>query len=186
MRFRIAALVLLLPLASVLAACDDPFGGQELLLATDTLTLAAPSVDSVRLGSAIDLLRGNAVVFPERISDAFPQSNWDLALRVADGQLLLRPLPTDERRVGARITRARSVSFAESDRAPESTDEYEPETVRLELGRVYFVRSRTYGQVGVRCVNYAKIEPLELNAAAGTARLAVASNGTCNDRRLAD
>lgn len=186
MRFRIAALALLLPLASGLVACDDPFGGQEAVLVSDTVTLAAPSVDSMNLGSALNLLPGGLVVFPERIGDAFPQPTWDLALRVTNGQLVLRPSPTDERRIGARITRARDVDFEDSQRAPESRDEYEVEPVALEVGRVYFVRSRTYGQVGVRCVNFGKIQPLELNAAAGTARLAVVFNGICNDRRLTD
>lgn len=185
-RFRIAALALLFPLATTLAACDDPFGGREPILTADTVTLAAPSADSLRLGSGLNLLGLPLVVFPERIGDAFPQPNWDLALRATDGQLLLRPSPTDERRSGARITRARAVDFDDSRTAPESRDEYETEPVVLETGRVYFVRSRTYGQVGVRCVNYAKIQPLELSPAAGTARLAIVLNSSCNDRRLTD
>jgi hypothetical protein len=183
-RFRIAALALLFPLASALAACDDPFGGREPLLASDTLTLAAPSVDSLRLGSAIDLLRANTVVFPERIGDAFPLPNWDVALRASNGQLLLRPARTDAGRTGARITTARMVDFAQARSAPESREEYGEDAVVLEEGRVYFVRSRAYAQLGVRCVNFAKIQPVALNAAAGTARLAIVSSGTCNDRRL--
>lgn len=186
MRFRIAVIALLFPVASTLAACDDPLGGREPILTADTVTLAAPSADSVRLGSGLNLLGRPLVVFPERIGDAFPQPTWDLALRAVDGQLLLRPSPTDELRIGARITRARAVDFDGSRTAPESRDEYETEPVVLETGRVYFVRSRTYGQVGVRCVNYAKIQPLELSPAAGTARLAIVFNSSCNDRRLTD
>lgn len=186
MRFRTAALALLLPLAATLAACDDPFGGREPIIASDTVTLAAPTSDSLTLGSALNLIGPGLVVFPERIGDAFPQPNWDLALRAVDGQLLLRPSPTDTRRIGSRITRARDVDFEDSGRAPERREEYEVAPVALEVGRVYFVRSRTYGQVGVRCVNYAKIQPLAVNPAAGTARLAVVSNGVCNDRRLTD
>lgn len=186
MRFRNAALALLLPLASGLAACDDPFGGREAFLVSDTVTLAAPSTDSLNMGSALNLLGAGLVVFPERIGDAFPQPSWDVALRVVDGQLLLRPSPTDARRIGARITRARDVDFAGSRRAPESREEYAVDPVALEVGRVYFVRSRAYGQAGIRCVNFAKVQPLELSAAAGTARFAVVANGICNDRRLTD
>lgn len=186
MRFRIAALALLLPLAATLAACDDPFGGREPILVSDTVTLAAPTTDSLRLGSALNLLGAPLVVFPERIGDAFPQPNWDVALRALNGQLLLRPSPTDTRRVGAQITQALDVNFEGSRRAPESRDEYRVDAVALEVGRVYFVRSRTYGQAGIRCVNYAKIQPLAVSPTAGTARLAVVSNGICNDRRLTD
>lgn len=186
MRFRIAALALLLPLAPALAACDDPFGGREPVLFVDTLTLAVPDADSLMVGSAIDLLRANLVVFPERVGDAFPEPSWDVALRRSGGQLLLRPMPTLEGRLGSRITTARTVDFEGAETAPENRDDYGEVPVTLEQGRVYFVRTRTFAQFGVRCVSYAKIQPLELRPTAGTARLAVVSNSECNDRRLTD
>lgn len=186
MRFRIAALALLLPLAPALAACEDPFGGREPILFSDTLTLTAPGAAAAQTGSAINLQSGNQVIFPERIGDVFPDPSWDVALRLSGGQLTLLPLPSTEFRVGARITQARTLDFARADEAPENRSEYGEAPVVLEEGRVYFVRSRAFVQFGLRCVAYAKIQPLELRPAAGTARLAVVSNSACNDRRLTD
>lgn len=186
MRSRIAALALLLPLAAALAACDDPFGGREPVLFADTLTLATPNVDSMRLGSALSLLTGNQVIFPERIGDAFPQPQWDLSLRQAGGALVFRPLPTEQGRPGARITTGRTGSFADARTAPGDREDYEETDVPLQEGRLYFARSRSYSQFGVNCVNYSKIQPLAVRPAAGTVRLAIVTNTSCNDRRLTD
>lgn len=186
MRPGIAALaltLLALPAALALGGCDDPFGVEPSIY-TDTLRLAAPTAGIDSLPSAIDLAGAvpNVGRWPDRITDA---NQWDFALRVQSGRVLLRPYPRTQFIFGAGIGFPGEQNFEELGRAPTSRREYADTAVALELGRTYTARSRQY-VVGFNqlCVRYAKFKPVALNAAAGTASIAVWTNAYCDDPRL--
>jgi hypothetical protein len=177
----VTASALAFALAAPLAACnDDPYGLNQVIIAADTVKLAAPTADSLTVGSALDVTSTNATRFPERSSDALA---WDVALRVSGGQLYLRPYPGSVSQIGAGIVGPTSDVFADVKTAP-SRNQYGDTTVVVQEGKTYLVRSRQFGESGIVCVRYSKITPVEVKPAAGTVRLAVATNVGCNDRRL--
>jgi hypothetical protein len=177
----VIASVLSFALAVSLGACqDDPYGLNQVLIAQDTVKLAAPTADSLSVGSALDVTTANAVRFPERSSDA---QAWDVALRQSGGQLYLRPYPGSPTQIGAGIVGPTSDVFESVKTAP-SRNQYGDSAVVVQEGKTYLLRSRQFAETGVVCVRYAKITPVLVNAAAGTARIAVATSAQCNDRRL--
>ncbi|HEX7242389.1 MAG TPA: hypothetical protein VF263_19025 [Longimicrobiaceae bacterium] len=185
----LAALALLAPALS-LAACDDATGVGGATIVTDTLTIGAPPVAGLTVPTALDVVVVQGIVlgggrFPENPGDA---EAWDVALRLSGGQFTLAPrgaVGVDGRRAG--ITDPLTVGFDALEEAPASARYKTTEAVPLRAGGVYVVRSRSYGVGGGSCFHYAKLQPLELDPAAGTARLVVASSGAfCGDTRLVD
>ncbi|MDP9348736.1 MAG: hypothetical protein M3P24_06300 [Gemmatimonadota bacterium] len=187
---------LALGLSLVLGACDDPtggIGGAEIV--EDSVLIAvpdAPSPANAALPSALDVTPVGLVEivggrFPERQDHA---EAWDLTLRVRNGELvLLAPAAiglTSEPLRRAGITEAiAGRTFETLTRAPESSQYVTNRPVALKRGAVYGVRSRvTGGGFGGSCSFFAKLQPLELNVAAGTARLRVATSALCSDPRL--
>src|SRR5690349_12960734 len=100
-RGLLASLLLASPLLAALGGCDDPFGSGDAVLATDTVTLTAPSAQSAAAPSALDVTAGNLVRFPEHLADA---RSWDVALRLEGGVFRLLPSPTAAGRRGAGVT----------------------------------------------------------------------------------
>ena len=179
------ALVAAALLAAGTAACDDPLGLGDAAIAVDTLTLAAPGGPSAdELPSAVDLALGNSPRRPERVSDA---GAWDLALRqTAAGFTLLPAQPTGTSLRGAGVLRS-DRAFAQIRTAPTSRSEYQETAIALQQGAAYIARSREYfGQFRTVCVQFAKIQVLELNAAAGTAKLEIHTAINCSDDRLTE
>ena len=70
--------------------------------------------------------------------------------------------------------------------APSESAFVDDSMITIRPGFVYVVRSRTTGASFSGCQNYAKVQPLEVNAEAGTVRLRVVGNERCNDRRLVE
>jgi hypothetical protein len=168
------------------SACDDPTGFQvDPLLTTDTIEIAAPN-ETVTLPSALDVSSGSGVIgggrYPEQQSDA---GQWDLALRRVDGELVFVPagaLGFNER---AGITEPiAGTTFEDLREAPPSSAFIDDAPVVVELGAVYAVRSRAlpcgFGADG----QYAKIQPLEVDAASGRILVQVTTNERCGDLRL--
>lgn len=185
---------LALGLSLLLGACDDPTGFGKAEIVEDTILLAVPDANpaNAALPTALDItpvgLTGiNGGRFPERQTDA---ESWDVALRLRNGQLVLAP-PTAVGLTSPQLRRA-GITEAVTDRtfetlteAPQSSRYVTDQPVVLRQGAVYVVRSRvTGGGFGGQCIYYAKLQPLELNVAAGTARLRVAANTLCSDTRL--
>ncbi|HET6764848.1 MAG TPA: hypothetical protein VFH27_14285 [Longimicrobiaceae bacterium] len=182
MRFAIAASVALFG-ALALGACNDSTGVQDGVVSRDTVMLAAPTVDSVALPSALDLTLSGAGRFPERSSDA---GQWDVALRLVAGQLYLRPASGTGTRLGAGILGPTSDQFEQLKTVP-SRSNYPDSTVLLQVGKTYQVHSRQGVDIyGGSCYYYGKLTPVALNPAAGTARVALRVNSTCNDRRVSE
>ena len=182
MRFAIAAAVALFG-ALALGACNDSTGVQDGVVTRDTLKLAAPTVDSASVASALDFTVGAAPRFPERTADA---GLWDVALRASGGQLYLRPAPAVGARVGAGVIGPTSDVFENVKTVP-SRSNYGDTAVVLQPGKTYLVHSRQgVDAYGSACFYYGKMTVLEANAAAGTARFAARVNTTCNDRRVSE
>jgi hypothetical protein len=173
---------LCLPLPLYTAGCDDPFA-DELVIGVDTFRLAAPTVDSVRLGSAIDLPNGNTIRFPERPADAL---QWDFALRLRDGQLFFHPVGNNSSGYrGARIGES-SRDYDDLEDAPDRGSAYDTVDVQLRTGGTYVAQSRQWSNGVEVCTTFAKFKALEVTPAAGTARFALSTNALCSDRRLED
>jgi hypothetical protein len=182
------AVVPALALALALGACNDPNAFEvNPIIIDDTVSLALPGVDAA-VGTALDITSpsGSPMVmgarFPERAADA---TQWDFALRREDGALVLLPTGALGFESGAGITEPiTDRAFADIREAPRSTDFVTDHAVALQSGAVYVARSRQFPCGFSRANQFARIEPLALDVAAGTARLRVVTNQVCNDTRL--
>lgn len=189
---RAGRLFLALFFAVALGACNDSTGLGNVDIVEDTVLLAAPSLAAAdTLPSALDVASGGFGAegvgggrFPERVADV---ENWDVALRIRDGELRFFP----PRALGfargpqsrAAITRPITGRTLEEVReAPASSAFLADSSVQVVQGAVYVVRSRQVG--GCFGPFYSKIRPLEVNRAAGTVRVAVATTTPCGDQRL--
>ena len=185
------ALALSLPLVFLLAACEGD-NQLEPLLATDTLELVTPSASS-NLPTALDATAVSGFVlggrFPEQESDA---EEWDLALRLVNGQLAFVPagkigINDAGGRSSAGITQPLNGStFQGLELAPSSSAYVTDSSVVLSVGNVYAVRTRLI-PCGLSYVeSYAKIQPLEVNLAEQRVKLQIVANERCGDRRLVE
>lgn len=181
-RFRAAcvAVAALFAASAALAGCDDPLGFDP-VLQTDTVTLAAPTSASP-LQSAIDLAILNALRRPELPVDA---QAWDLQLRQEGTAFSFAVFPQVGSRRGAGI-RAAGEDFDEADRAPRSRSDYTRTLFPIAAGQTYFVQTREASTSACFASKYAVVKVLSLDAAAGTAEIAVRSNQNCDDERLRD
>jgi hypothetical protein len=171
--------------SALLGACGDDPLFPDIQISTDTVTLTVPggtaasAVDLVRIQSPFTLLR-----HPELVQDA---GEWDITLRRGDaGGLVFRPFDqpgSPLRGAGIIVT---PQNFDNISDAPRGTGAYGDQPVAATLGGVYFFRSRQYPSQAGLCVNYAKAKVLALDAAAGTAQVALAINDNCDDERLKD
>lgn len=190
---RLQHLLLALPLlafaALSVAACDDPTGIGEQVIIVDTVTIGVPSLAPDTVPTALDVISGDQVSigggrFPERPGES---ENWDVTLRLQNGTFSLVPrgaVGLEALRSG--ITDAiAGTTFEGLDEAPSSSRFNTGRGAALAVGSVYVVRSRTYRLSSVGCWQFAKVQPVALNPAAGTATLAVATSAGCQDTRLA-
>ncbi|HEU0077857.1 MAG TPA: hypothetical protein VFQ76_09440 [Longimicrobiaceae bacterium] len=188
--FRLAlALPLLATAALSLAASDDPTGIGEQVIVTDTVVIGVPSLVPDSVPTALDVISGDQVGigggrFPERPGEA---EVWDVTVRLQNGTFMLLPrgavgLESQRAAVTDPIT---GTTFEGLDEAPSSSRFNTGRGVALTVGSVYVVRSRVYRLSGINCWQFAKVQPVALNAAAGTATLAVATSAGCQDTRLA-
>lgn len=171
------------------AACDDSTGFRiDPLLTTDTVEIAAPTAQNADLPTALDVtvmgvgIRGGR--FPERASDA---GEWDFALRVRGGELVLLPARALGLESRASITRALpNQTFDSLVEAPGSSSFVSDSAVVLREGSVYAARSRaTRSDFGGACEQYAKLQPLTVDRALARVRLQITTNERCGDPRLA-
>lgn len=185
MRFSIA---LLLAVATAAAAgCDTGTDFRiDPLLATDTLELAVPNA-SAELASALDITASLGVIrggrFPERQEDA---EEFDFVLRRRDAELTLVPAAALGLPSRAGITQPlEGETFESLVEAPGRTAFVSDSAVVVRQGAVYAARSRVIASGFGSCQQYAKLQPLAVDAAAGTVRLQITTNERCADPRLA-
>jgi hypothetical protein len=189
---RIKALATLALLAVLLTACDDPNDGIfEPIIREDTVDLAVPLVDP-DIPTALDIAYASSGVrgrYPELVADA---QEWDLTIRVQDGELRFVPAGVFgfQNPAGgvstAAVTAPLERAIDEIRQAPGDAQLHADSAVTIRTDRVYVVRSRRTAASFAGCENYAKVQPLALDAAAGTVRLRVIGNARCNDRRLVE
>jgi hypothetical protein len=174
---------------AALAACDNP--NDYLLdpqLVTDTVTLAAPSMET-DLPSALDLTGvggpRHGGRYPERLEDA---GQWDLALRLDDGALLLAPVGAiGTARSNAAITRPiQGRTFTQLVEAPGRSSFVSDTSVSVTAGAVYAARSRAVACGITAGELFAKLRVLEAVPAEGRVRLEIVANLRCSDPRLAE
>jgi len=181
--------LLLVAAATLFAGCDDPtaFDFNPILM-TDTVAVAAPLPQNVTLPTALDVtgdgfgsIRGGR--FPERVPH-----EWDFAVRIREGQIVLIPSRALGEESRSAITPAlEGETFEGLREAPTGTNFSMERAVPMRVGEVYAARSREFaagGFFGAGCVQYAKIQPLEVDTANGRVRLRITTNERCGDPRL--
>jgi hypothetical protein len=179
--------LLVLALLIGAAACDDVSGFQvDPLLATDTVDVYAPLEANAELPTALDIVARNLVIgggrFPERTVHA---GQWDFAVRVREGEMVLVPAGALGLEYEPLLTRALAgQSFEALTRAPERAAFVADSAVVMRTGSVYAARSRLASTVFGACNQYAKLQPLEVDPVAGSLRLLITTNEQCGDNRL--
>lgn len=188
MRSRSLLPLLLICLA---AACGDPNGtGISLTLFTDTLTLMVPSETAI-VPSAVDLTNSAAspggpcfgrLRTPERAVGAI--CGWDFAVRRQSGDLVFVPAGAVGLMANAGVSQPDTRSFEEIREAPRANDAYVTDSaVVVQPTGVYLARSRTYRVRGTNCVNYAKLQVLDVDTL-DAVQVELVTNGGCRDNRL--
>ncbi len=179
-RRRLSALVAVLAMgAAGLTACDDPYA-IEWTLSPDTVTLYALNRPERNLPSGFDFFNRYRVM----VEDPDATGNWDMAVDVRDGELVLLPpgaLGIDSE---ARVAALSGRLFDGVTEAPRDTALYTARSaVPVELGTIYVWRSRQmYGAYGTPCVYYSKMEALVADAAGGELEFVFDGSPVCNDR----
>ena len=114
-------------------------------------------------------------------------------MRIEDGEIVL--VPSEALRVESRAPPAitppiEGVTFDGLREAPGRSDFVRDSAIVMRVGSLYAARSREFLALNpvlgslVPCVQYAKLEPLAVDIAAGTLRLKIATNENCGDPRL--
>lgn len=180
MRRLLLILLAVLPLAAT-AACEDNSFFNEATFRADTLVLRAPTAGEADAPSALDASRPSAVS-PERPQFA---GLWDYALRQSGSTFTLLPVVTRARSLRPGLARSNE-SFDQIENASRSRASYQDSTVTLVQGAAYTFRTRQYSTDFGECFNYGKLLVVNLDPAAGTARLYVKVNANCDDERLTE
>mgnify|MGYP003577339452 CR=1 FL=1 len=163
-----------------LGACNDEpdFGFGDWDAQLDTVTLYSVDRDEYQgLPSAYDIRFTRTY----RVEDPGSTGNWDFALTGGDGgPLSLTPIGAFfdvENDAGLVLS---DDTFEEIENAPSASDAYTTdEPVVIEEDVVYIVRSRSGS-----CLQFAKLEPIEIDQDAGTFTFHVTANPNCNDTAL--
>jgi len=184
---RHISLFVLLILA--LVACDDPAFRIDPILVSDTVEVFAPTAQNAGRPTALDITSMQFFIqgarFPERASDA---EQWDFAVRLRNGELTLVPASVVGLNSRAALAGPLAAQTFEGLReAPPATAFRMDSTVVMRTGQVYGARSRvTGGAFGGACTQYAKLQPLEVDVAAGRLLLRITTNERCGDLRLVE
>ena len=186
-RFAIAAA---LPVALLFGACDSNNSDFDPLLAVDTFEIVAPTAGS-SLPTAVDITALSGVIFggrfPEELEDA---GEWDLALRLVNGELQFVPAGSIGIQDISGVSRAAITeplngrTFESVTQAPNPAAFVTDHGVPVRLGGVYAARSRLV-PCGLSAVEqYSKLQPLEVDLAAQKVRFRIQTNARCADQRL--
>jgi hypothetical protein len=169
-------------------ACDDPAFRIDPLLSSDTVTVFAPTAENQGRPTALDVTALQFFIqgprFPERSEDA---EQWDFAVRVRNNELTLVPA-----RVLGLTSRAAlagplaAQTFEEVREAPAAAAFRMDSAVVMRTGQVYAARSRDTGLGFGQCNQYSKLQPLEVDVAAGRLVLRITTNERCGDLRLVE
>lgn len=168
-------------------ACDDPFGPRTWSAVPDTLEVwSASRVELQGRPAALDL--AGEPPFPLEIESAAAIGAWDVVLMDGTEGLALAPASYFPGHASSRaaITVLTNTSFTELRQAPGDSMLYSREPVALSGDVVYVVRTRAAlcaDGTGTG-VHYAKLRAIEIDVAAGRARVETVNNPYCADRSL--
>lgn len=174
-----AVLALALLLAVTLTACEDPLSASRAPVPEEPsrATLVSLEDGGLREASAFDVIGPDVVR-----TDQSPE--WDFALsRSGEGDLRFAPRNVVLGTSSAAGLQPFEGRFEELTVAPDGgyvTDE----SVPLDPGAVYSVRSRRDPRVGVSCFRFMKMEVLSVDRDAGRVTLRYLANPNCGRRTL--
>lgn len=179
---RRAAGVAALVVGTWLAACDDNLLEPRWASDIDTVQLFTLARPELNLPSAFSFNDRRT----HRVEGVGATGNWDLALDTREGGLVFMPPGALSITSRAGISVREGVTFEEVREAPTDTAEYSTaEPVPVEVSTVYAVRTHQIaGSFGRRCVFFAKMEVVEIDAEVGTVMFRYEANPVCNDPRL--
>jgi hypothetical protein len=173
----LAALVLL-PVAALLGACDDPFGGVDPVIRRDSIVLSSASTPST-LASAVDIANNVRLTRPEYPAEA---GLFDLQVRQSGTAFSLVPsLPTGTLR-GAGL-QSTTNTLEDPGEAPREVEGYTRTAQQVAVGQRWFVQTRPGGGCGTTS-KYALLQVVAADPAAGLLTLKIISNQGCDDERL--
>jgi hypothetical protein len=176
---NLAAAVLIL--FGGVACGDDPFliRWQE---NPTNVTLYSLDRPELNLPSGFNFISRQAV----QIESAAAAGRWDLAVDSDESGIYFLPPGALGVTSRAGIAPMPGSSFDEVREAPRDTAQYSTmEPVAIALGTTYVIRTRQeQGGFGQVCVYYAKLEPLDFDAAEGVVTFVYDASPACNNRRL--
>ena len=164
------------------AGCGtDPFRLQW-FQEPDTALIYSLSRPELNLASAFNFVGRVAL----EIEAPGSTGQWDILLDHRDGRLVLMPPGAIGILSSAKIAVFPGMTFNDVRKAPRDTADYvSDQPVSLEAGTVYVVQThRDRDRFGLSCLFYAKLEPIEIDEAAGTLTFVFDSNPLCNDLDL--
>lgn len=190
MRFiNVFSVVFSLGAFALLAGCDDSTGFEiNPLLVTDTVEVFAPIPANADRPSALDISSCNTAIrgarFPDRAADA---TEFDFAVRQRGGELVFVPASVLGLTSRASITPPlQNQTFESLVEAPAAGEFVSDSTVAIRPGGIYAARSRDVSCGFGGGTQYAKLQVLSVDPAAGIVRLRVVTNERFNDLRLAE
>lgn len=171
-------LLALLPLWS---GCDDPFQ-LDWESAPENATIYSLRRPEPNLPSAFNF----HFRVPILLESPGSSGQWDVALDTEAGQLVFLPPRALGINSRARIAALPGQAFADVIDAPQDTIAYiSDRAIPVKTGTVYVVQTgEGVGTFGQRCVFFAKLEPIDVDAAAGQLTFVFDANPVCNDTRL--
>lgn len=175
------AVLVAVGLAGAAACGDDPFK-IDWVESPDTVLLFTLSRPELNLPSGFDFYNRSTVVI--EVPDA--TGNWDMAVDTRGSGVVLLPPGALGVISKAQVAALPGRTFQDVTEAPADTALYTSRApVPVAMGTVYVWRTRqAYGSFGSVCVYYAKMEPVVINAAAGTLSFVFDASPVCNDRSL--
>jgi hypothetical protein len=187
-RRSLVSLVCVVSVAVGVTGCGDPTAGFfEPQIVTGSFEIAVARPGTINVPSALSVVVQQATIegarFPERSVHA---GQWEILLSQEGGQLFFNSASSFGFQSRAAITLPLTGrTFGDVRDVPSGAVFQADAPVPVEQGSVYVVRSREFGIGGSVCLQYAKIQPTEVDPTAGTVRVQVATNGRCYDTRLA-
>jgi len=171
-------------------AAADPFGLNAWTANPDSATIFSLSLENLNLASAFDF--AERAVRPVAVRDELGRfNNWDVALDLLDGELVLLPQPALGIISEAAVVEMPNIAFSAVLEAPADTLLYQSFTgVTLRTSSVYVVRTRQVSRPSFFtsvCVYYAKLQPLRVDPVAGVLEFLYDVNAEfsgCNNRDL--
>ncbi|HEU4557033.1 MAG TPA: hypothetical protein VFS20_04260 [Longimicrobium sp.] len=175
------AALALIPAATLLGACDDPFGGVDPVLRADSIVLSSANTTASTRPSAIDIANNVRLTRPERPTEA---GLFDLQVRQSGSVFSLVPSPPGGTLRGAGLQRTTGSTLENPGEAPREVEGYERDAQPVAVGDRWFVQTRAGAGGCGTTSKYALLQVVAADPATGLITLKIISNQSCDDERL--